>query len=447
MLGWMRTKSLLLYFFLINVSSLAAAKETHQYAIGEALFQQGKLERQLGEAKVYVGEDSMRAPLSLFACKNCHGVDGKGKREGGVSAPDIRWAQLSKPYRESVYTRESLQQLIETGIKPNGQRSNPLMPRYQLPESAHVALLDYMQHQIQMMPKGLNERLVAIQVVLPSRKSPAGRTLANVLQNLTESYFDLINQQGGVYGRQIEAKFQRADESKFDNDVSSFLLLDLSFSTQASLKMRADTVSIAAYGEAVNARNRFVLYPSEKHFEEILVGYASKQLNIQHDQVVDHCEYSSNAKAIFIPVRHSPACLNKLKRTLEKLSSFPPLLVSNPLLYSQHFEKYPGAIYSLDFAAEKFISSEGRQTLMRLMNRYHIEQVHMQAQLMSLSAARTLISIMQEAGRDLNVDNVVNALETHYDFNHGFGPPVTFGPNRRLGIREGVVRCFNCPES
>ena len=98
--------------------------------------------------------------LALFACKNCHGSTGEGKREAGVVAQDIRWSQLSKPYgftstegrRRAAYNRESLAKAITEGIDSSGNTLNYSMPRYKLPTSALAALLDYLQHLENELP-------------------------------------------------------------------------------------------------------------------------------------------------------------------------------------------------------------------------------------------------------------------------------------------------------
>jgi len=43
------------------------------------------------EILAYVGESSLEAPASSFPCANCHGADGLGKPEGGITPSDISW--------------------------------------------------------------------------------------------------------------------------------------------------------------------------------------------------------------------------------------------------------------------------------------------------------------------------------------------------------------------
>src|SRR5882672_4421627 len=46
----------------------------------------------------YLGEGSLEVPGSAMACANCHGLDGQGKPEGGVTPSNLSWEALTKPY-------------------------------------------------------------------------------------------------------------------------------------------------------------------------------------------------------------------------------------------------------------------------------------------------------------------------------------------------------------
>ena len=40
----------------------------------------------------------MEVPASAVPCAGCHGRDGKGKPEGGVTPSDLTWTALTRPY-------------------------------------------------------------------------------------------------------------------------------------------------------------------------------------------------------------------------------------------------------------------------------------------------------------------------------------------------------------
>src|SRR5271165_1446203 len=42
--------------------------------------------------------DGPPLPATTLACVQCHGADGRGRPEGGVTPSDITWANLTRPY-------------------------------------------------------------------------------------------------------------------------------------------------------------------------------------------------------------------------------------------------------------------------------------------------------------------------------------------------------------
>jgi hypothetical protein len=75
------------------------------------------------------------APASALPCASCHGPEGKGLAEGGVTAPDIRATVLRQPRTvgtrtRSPYTPTLLRRAFTTGLDSDGQALDPVMPRY-----------------------------------------------------------------------------------------------------------------------------------------------------------------------------------------------------------------------------------------------------------------------------------------------------------------------------
>ncbi|HEV8485483.1 MAG TPA: hypothetical protein VGV87_18210, partial [Blastocatellia bacterium] len=50
------------------------------------------------EILAYLGESSLELPGSSMPCANCHGLDGKGKPEAGVTPSNLTSEALTKPY-------------------------------------------------------------------------------------------------------------------------------------------------------------------------------------------------------------------------------------------------------------------------------------------------------------------------------------------------------------
>src|ERR1700686_2249474 len=99
-----------------------------------------------------VGDPAMEVPASILKCSNCHGNDGRGKAEGGVSPANIRWEELTKASasepagrRRSAYSGKLLVRAIALGIDASGNRLDQAMPRYRLTQEQAADLVAYLE--------------------------------------------------------------------------------------------------------------------------------------------------------------------------------------------------------------------------------------------------------------------------------------------------------------
>src|SRR3989442_3256734 len=105
------------------------------------------------EILAYLGESSMEMPGSAMACANCHGLDGQGKPEGGVSPSNLTWEALTKPYgvthadgrQHPPYTERALELAITRGTDPAGNKLLRVMPRYQMSRDDLADLILYLK--------------------------------------------------------------------------------------------------------------------------------------------------------------------------------------------------------------------------------------------------------------------------------------------------------------
>ena len=64
---------------------------------------------------------------------------------------------------------------------------------------------------------------------------------------------------------------------------------------------------------------------------------------------------------------------------------------------------------------------------------------HLQGQIAAFAAAKLLVEGLRGAGRDLSRLALVDALEALYAYQTGLTPPLSYGPNRRIGARGAHV--------
>src|SRR5690348_4242464 len=61
---------------------------------GKRIYLKGETEGP-AEITALLGGDETEIPAAAFACANCHGLNGEGKEEGGLTAPALVWSTLT----------------------------------------------------------------------------------------------------------------------------------------------------------------------------------------------------------------------------------------------------------------------------------------------------------------------------------------------------------------
>jgi hypothetical protein len=88
-----------------------------------------------------------------IACVTCHGVQGRGGRDGNVIVPDISHARLAAPVAvpkppgrgRGAYTDVTLARVIAEGVDPSGRPLAFEMPRWALSGAEMRDLLAYLK--------------------------------------------------------------------------------------------------------------------------------------------------------------------------------------------------------------------------------------------------------------------------------------------------------------
>jgi ABC-type branched-subunit amino acid transport system substrate-binding protein len=159
-----------------------------------------------------VGHPAMEVPAGILKCINCHGRDGRGQAEGGVTPANIRWEELTKPSGSSAagrrqraaYSGKLLIRAIALGLDASGNRLDPAMPRYRLTHEQANDLVAYLEVLGRESDPGVTETSLKIGVVLP----PAGVTgSAQAIRAVVSAFAAQVNDQGGFYGRELKLSF------------------------------------------------------------------------------------------------------------------------------------------------------------------------------------------------------------------------------------------------
>jgi ABC-type branched-subunit amino acid transport system substrate-binding protein len=84
-------------------------------------------------------------------------------------------------------------------------------------------------------------------------------------------------------------------------------------------------------------------------------------------------------------------------------------------------------------------TKEGIEEFRALATKYKLPAHHLAVQISVYSAAKILVEGLKRTGKDLSREKLVETLEGFNEFATGLTPPVTFGPNRRIGATGAYV--------
>lgn len=156
-------------------------------------------------------------PASTLTCAGCHGNRGQGITEGGVTAGNMSWTHLTKPYghtdeggrKHPAFTEASFIRAMTSGVDPGGNKLAVAMPMYRLPQEDMANLIAYLKRIESDTDPGLTDNTIVIGTVLPEKTAMTG--LAQSIADVLQAYFAEVNSRGGIYNRKIELRVMNGD--------------------------------------------------------------------------------------------------------------------------------------------------------------------------------------------------------------------------------------------
>ncbi|MFT3762307.1 MAG: ABC transporter substrate-binding protein [Pseudoxanthomonas sp.] len=162
--------------------------------------------------RIYRGERQTVAPARMqdvdvrFACQQCHGRNGRGGEESGVTVPPVRWRDLHRPQAglPGFGDEAAIVRAVTEGVGRDGRPLHSLMPRYALDDGEIRALLAYLRvlDTAGDPPPGVGADTLRVGSILPLSGALAetGRSIEAAMRQRVQR----INEAGGIYGRRIE---------------------------------------------------------------------------------------------------------------------------------------------------------------------------------------------------------------------------------------------------
>lgn len=416
--------------------------------------------------------DGPPLPAAMLACVQCHGGDGRGRPEGGVTPSDITWANLTRPYgvahpggrRHPPYTAALFGRAVSMGWDPAGQALSSAMPRYQMSLEDLSDLIDYVQQIAGAAVPGVSEASVRIGVTLPDAAS--GRLAPAAILRILSVYADVINRSGGIYRRRIEL-VPLSPGGGDDREIFAALGGFSPDGDPSSERLEAAGVpSIRVYpapaaGRTAERQGSFALISGHAGQVRALARFASEG-GIGKDArvaIIHGGDVRSRALAeeqatpiraagltvVMVAAAPSGGAAALLERLTARRAS--AVLLAGPadrdaigeLVLAAATQSPRLTILCPEALEGRWLAAPPPALAGRLIVAAPVPSWIDAEDAEVTAAARVLVEGLKSAGRDLDREAFLKAMERVASVGPNDSIPITFGPGRRVGLRGARI--------
>lgn len=412
------------------------------------------------------------------------------------------------PYarKHPPYTNHGIELAITRGLDPAGNKLLSVMPRYVMSSEDLADLIAYMALVGRDRDPGITENTIVIGTVLPAKGALA--EMGQAVKAVTTAFFDELNKAGGLYNRRVDLKFAETGETPAATleSIDKLLADQPVFAMTGAFVAGAEKEVLPIFARnEVPLVGPFTLYPqtasplNRQVFyllsgigdqERTLTDFAAKKPEVRksgiaivyvqdennssvveairqqnkkaaliepqeisyvatHFDAVETARQLKQAKreAVFLLGRSEDSLL--FMKEAEKLGWFPFIFSPSASVGREVFDApvgFDGRIFVAFPTSPADQSAESMKEFRALAEAYHLPNRHLAAQISAFSAAKVLVEGMKRAGKDLSREKLIQALEGFYEYPTGLTPPITFGPNRRIGALGSYVVTINLKE-
>jgi len=415
---------------LIAVFSVASAHAelTAAEARGKAIYF-GEKGSALDDATVQIGDLDTTLPARTFPCASCHGRTGAGKAERGVQPSKISRDALTRPYavkeasgrKRPPYTLSSFRAAVRGGKDAGSNALSEAMPRFNLTDKQLSDLWAFLAVVSEVNDPGITDNSISVGVVLDAASS-AGKAQLKLLTTLAAD----INKLGGVHGRTLGFRAITAKSAAAESE-SLFAMVVPQGTPPAGLASGVPVISLLP--ASAPASGAFALVAGEADQIAALKRFAVEEWGVV--SLKDACA----AKAGDTVLINSTKCLDTAKSAKRALmtqsvfSSIPPASRAN----------LPSDTRIAIASPLGRIAPNAQAAFAKTRARAGNDKSAILAEADAYSAAAVLIEALMQTGRDASREGVIEKLESVREFEGAMTPPLTFGPNRRVGSRGAEI--------
>lgn len=397
------------------------------------------------------------------------------------------------------YTERLLKRAVTMGMDPAGQPLHVAMPRYRLTHREAAALVAYLKTLTRDgVAPGVRVDRLRIGVVMP----PAGQApgLGEAVRAVLEAYAARSNARGGIYGRRLEilALTPPAPPAARREALARWLAEEEIFALVSSFLTGADAELAGLAAEAAvpvvapfTVRpqlalplNRYVFYllSGLEDQTRALIDYGLEELTevarvrllLPADGSLDELAAAALeqaarrgagspwAAATRVPYGPGGTPLQALDptagdavlflgdeaaavgflRALGQLDWTPHVLLLSALS-GNAVAAAPARLTDHIFVAYPTLPSDkdeaGLERYRALAEEASLPDAHLSLQLATLTGMELLATALERSGRQLSREGLVESLEGLYAFDTALSPPLTYGPNRRVGALGAYI--------
>jgi ABC-type branched-subunit amino acid transport system substrate-binding protein len=395
------------------------------------------------------------------------------------------------------YTADTIIAAVTLGVDPAGNTLDPAMPRYTLSDQSARDLLAHLKRLGTIAEPGVGEHEIIVAAIVPTAGPLA--EVGAVVGSLLAGYFDRINRDGGIYDRKVVLKTAGLNASRSAVQALQGLLSEaevfavvapFDLGQEGALAEFAQAAALPLVGPLAQFRRRasdrhgftFHLTAGLEDQVRVLVKFAATNLAADDakvavvtsddgagldikDAIGRQNRNAKGAPALSWHLRASSRIAD-LVAQLQAAGVNVVFYDGGPMRLAALSEEaarsgWRPAILTTGLAATRvslarmrtaaarvFIvypllgsdqSPEALQELHALQASYGIPGRHQPMQVPALVAGHILVEGLQRVGRDLTRSKFIAALAALQNFETGLMPPISFGPNRRTGVRGAHV--------
>ncbi|TAN43638.1 MAG: hypothetical protein EPN25_00160 [Nitrospirae bacterium] len=454
----------------------------------------------------YFGHDLIEIRGKGAACAGCHGYDGKGRPESSVVPTNITGKYLLKAFghihpdgmMHEAFTKDSLRSYLRDGIYPGNKRGDPAMPVYDMPDEDLDALVAFLAVLGTLNDPGLTGRAIRVGTIIPLNDLPGDP--GQVVEKTLRSYFEDINDNGGIYNRKIELTVGRIPSGMRSPEeyIRTFLEKEELFclvstftpGSDPELQSLAETLQTPLVGpltlhppESESLRRySFYIFPGLRDQILALVSYSRSHLGPDDPEIAILYPEKKETAAIaaaaaerythlgwrkILMLSYGPgrfdgreAYRHLREKKIQLLISlgaeaetsslvaaadpdWTPYILMSGMLSGHVVSAMPKTLKDRAYLAYPALPEAGPDKEQAGTSDARTPAVPRQArQLAKLSAtaaAKIMVEGLRRSGRELSRERFLEALEGLADFETGLTPPLTFDRNRRVGAAGAYI--------